>query len=101
MHPGHSGQTGVLTRTVTMSYLMKGREMASTVRMNQEGWTMIRDFRFFLSLWGEEKGSHFHRFGVWEPDGDKVDQLPPSLRSLSSQDRLIGCTLTLQSGPSS
>lgn len=35
------------------SYLMKGREMASTVRMNQDGWTMIRDFRFFRNLCGE------------------------------------------------
>lgn len=47
-----------------MAYLMKGREMASTVRMNHEGWTMIRDFRFFLSLWGEEKGSHCYRLRV-------------------------------------
>lgn len=29
---------------------MKGLEIAMTVRMNQDGWVMIRDFRFFLSL---------------------------------------------------
>lgn len=34
---------------------MKGREMASTVRMNHDGCTMIRDFRFFLSLCGEAR----------------------------------------------
>lgn len=32
------------------NYLMKGLEMATTVRMNQEGWAMMRDFKFFLSL---------------------------------------------------
>lgn len=31
-------------------YLMKGLEMARTVRINQDGWVMISDFRFFLSL---------------------------------------------------
>lgn len=29
---------------------MKGLEIAMTVRMNQDGWVMIRDFKFFLSL---------------------------------------------------
>ena len=37
------------------SHLMKGREMASTVRMNHEGWTMIKDFRFFRNLCGAAK----------------------------------------------
>lgn len=32
------------------NHLMKGLEMATTVRMNQEGWAMMRDFKFFLSL---------------------------------------------------
>lgn len=27
--------------------------MASTVRMNQDGWTMIKDFRFFRNLRGK------------------------------------------------
>uniref|UniRef100_A0A0E9XI77 Uncharacterized protein n=1 Tax=Anguilla anguilla TaxID=7936 RepID=A0A0E9XI77_ANGAN len=30
--------------------LMKGLVMARTVRMNQEGWTMIKAFRFFRNL---------------------------------------------------
>lgn len=32
------------------SDLMKGLVSARRVRINQEGWTMIRDFRFFLNL---------------------------------------------------
>lgn len=31
-------------------YLMKGLVNASRVRINQEGWTIIKDFRFFLNL---------------------------------------------------
>ena len=31
-------------------HLMKGLEMARTVRMNHVGWVMMRHFRFFLSL---------------------------------------------------
>lgn len=32
---------------------MKGRDTASTVRMNQDGCTMISDFRFFRNLRGK------------------------------------------------
>lgn len=35
-----------------ITYLMKGLEIASTVRMNHEGCTMIRALRFFRSLEG-------------------------------------------------
>ena len=42
---------------------MKGREMARTVRMNQDGWTMIKDFRFFRSLCGEAERT------IWAPWG--------------------------------
>ena len=31
-------------------YLTKGLEMARTVRMNQDGWAMIRHLRFFRNL---------------------------------------------------
>lgn len=34
----------------TTSDLMKGFVSAKRVRINQEGWTIIRDFRFFLNL---------------------------------------------------
>lgn len=33
------------------SYLMKGLDMASTVRMNHEGCTIINALRFLRSLW--------------------------------------------------
>ena len=46
------------------SHLMKGREMARTVRMNQDGWTMIKDFRFFRSLCGEAERA------IWAPWGE-------------------------------
>lgn len=53
--------------------------MASTVRMNQEGWTMIRDLRFFRSLWGETEEAR------WAP-GRALErgrsQAAPPLRSL-------------------
>lgn len=32
-------------------YLMKGRDIASTVRMNHEGCTIISALRFLRSLW--------------------------------------------------
>lgn len=40
-------------------HLMKGREMASTVRMNQDGWTMIKDFRFFRNLRGKAEAARW------------------------------------------
>lgn len=33
-----------------MRYLMNGFVIARSVLMNQEGWTIIKDFRFFLNL---------------------------------------------------
>ena len=35
---------------VCVWYLMKGLVTAKMVLMNQDGWTMMKDFRFFLSL---------------------------------------------------
>ena len=32
------------------AYLINGLVMARRVRMNQDGWTMIKDLRFFLNL---------------------------------------------------
>lgn len=39
------------------SDLMKGFVSARRVRINQEGCTIIRDFRFFLNLCGNGGGS--------------------------------------------
>lgn len=45
------GSEGVHTADVSgHTHLMKGLVSASRVRINQEGWTMIRDFRFFRNL---------------------------------------------------
>lgn len=56
MHAYTHTHSGHQTRVVaSLSHLMKGREMASTVRMNHEGWTMIKDFRFFRNLCGAAK----------------------------------------------
>lgn len=41
--------------------------MASTVRMNQDGWTMIKDFRFFRNLRGETEEA---RWAPWESPGE-------------------------------
>lgn len=37
------------------NYLINGLVTARSVRINQEGWTMIRDFRFFRNLEIKEK----------------------------------------------
>lgn len=34
----------------TIHYLIKGRVTARIVLMNQEGWTIMKDFKFFLNL---------------------------------------------------
>lgn len=43
-------RTGNCTQTDNRNYLMKGLVTARMVLMNHEGWTMMKDFRFFLSL---------------------------------------------------
>lgn len=56
-------------------YLMKGRETASTVRMNQDGCTMMSDFRFFRNLGSRGKAS-----GRAELAGAASPVLPADLR---------------------
>lgn len=41
------------------NYLMKGFVIASRVRINQEGWTIIRDFKFFLNLYKKNEMSYY------------------------------------------
>lgn len=56
-----------LNRVVTVtSDLMKGLVSARRVRMNQEGWTIIRDFRFFLNL--RRNGDTSCQSSAWPPD---------------------------------
>jgi len=40
----------IILATLIISYLMKGFVSASRVRINQEGWTIIKDFKFFRNL---------------------------------------------------
>ena len=41
------------------AYLIKGRVTARIVLMNQDGWTMMNDFKFFRNLfWKEKKQLH-------------------------------------------
>lgn len=50
--------------------LMKGFVSASRVRINQEGWTIIKDFKFFLNLY--KKGEKLLKIKLHITYGDKV-----------------------------
>lgn len=39
---------------------MKGFVSASSVRINQEGWTIIKDFKFFRNLYRKSEGSRHY-----------------------------------------
>lgn len=73
-------------------HLMKGREMASTVRMNQEGWTMIRDFRFFRSLREAEETR-------WPRGGGRAAALAPWLWWPARRELWVGGTHVGARGP--
>lgn len=53
-HKGHRVFTPAAGAT-RHTHLMNGLVSASRVRMNQEGWTMIKDFRFFRNLRAHRK----------------------------------------------
>lgn len=48
-----------------LCYLMKGLEIARTVRMNHVGWAITRDFRFFLNL--HKSNNNSFSFSVHSP----------------------------------
>lgn len=39
---------------------MKGFVSANRVRINQEGWTIIKDFKFFLNLYKKSERGRQH-----------------------------------------
>ena len=45
---------------IVLCYLIKGLDIARTVRMNHVGWAMTKDLRFFLSL----QSQHKHEFSI-------------------------------------
>lgn len=67
---------------------MKGREMASTVRMNQDGWTMIKDFRFFRNLRGKAETARWAP-GAGPGEGSAASSaLPGSTTMLQGEGRV-------------
>lgn len=71
--------------------------MASTVRMNQDGWTMIRDFRFFRNLCGKAEEARWALGG--QPWGGRGPQVLPPLDPRRCHDFTGGGRVSVKLSP--